>query len=92
MAGNSSTTDQEVWVFARQGAQTVLTGRLPAHDVSGGAHVMVTRDVEHDGHTLRVWTSDGLAWGCLTCGRIDLVMGQLCALIDAYNDTVCPLP
>jgi hypothetical protein len=91
MAGSSSTSDNDVWVFARQGAQTVLVGRQ-THDETNGAHTVVTHDVEHDGHTLRVWVSDGLAWGCRTCGRADLVAGQTCALIDAYNDTVCPLP
>lgn len=83
------TTD--VWEFTvgDRGKIELLGRRVPANtnptELPGAAHI-----VQHAGHMLTVWTSTGLAYQCRTCDVVSLTRGQLCVIIDRYNDEVNP--
>lgn len=77
----------EVWTFKAlsTGNGKMEVERRPASTTDAEA---LTRDVDHDGHTLSVWNDTGLADRCRTCGRVNLLKSELCEMIDRHNDKV----
>lgn len=82
----------EVWEFKTySNGKTELVGRMAPKDIDpaklpGASHVVI-----HEEHLLEVRSDTGLAESCRTCGAIGLLKGQLCDVIDKYNDEKHPL-
>ena len=84
-------TTNEVWAFQKLSNGKLEVVRKPPGDVDPSKLPGASHAVTHDGHTLVVRAATGFAESCRTCGAVGLLKGQLCEMIDKYNDEKHPL-
>lgn len=85
-------TANEVWTFKPlENGKVELAGRMTPKDIDPAKLPGASHAVTYEEHMLVVRSSDGFADKCRTCEVIGLVPGQLCAMIDKYNDEKHPL-
>lgn len=81
----------EVWAFQKFSNGKMEVVRQTPADVDPAKLPGASHAVIYEEHLLEVRSSTGFAESCRTCGTIGLLKGQLCEMIDKYNDEKHPL-